>query len=119
MNREIKRDTHIIDAEGRILGRLANEIARLLRGKDKPSFSPEKDVGDFVVVKNPEKVKLTGKKRQTKTYYCHSGYLGGLKAISFQKLLKKDPRQIIKKAVWGMMPKTRLGRKQIKRLRFQ
>lgn len=115
----MKRETHIIDATDKILGRLASEIVRLLRGKYKSDFSPEKDAGDFVIVKNVSKIRLSGKKTKEKVYYHHTGYLGGLKETPFKKLFEKYPERVIKKAVWGMMPKTKLGRKQIKRLKTE
>jgi len=112
----MKRETHTIDATDRVLGRLAVQIARLLRGKHKPEFIPRKDVGDFVVVKNASRLKVTGKKAEQKKYYHHSGFMGGLKEIPFEKLFKRDPGQVVKKAVWGMMPKNKLSKIQIKRL---
>lgn len=113
-----KRETHIIDANGKILGKLAGEIAILLRGKHKANFFPNKDIGDFVVIKNINKLKFTGKKFKKKIYYHHTGYLGGLKAISLEHLFKKDPAEVLKKAVLGMLPKNKLRRKQIKRLKI-
>ena len=115
----IKRETHTIDADGRILGRLATEIAVLLRGKNKPDFAPNRDMGDFVIVKNAIKIKLTGKKSEKKIYYHHTGYLGGLKEVSIKKLSEKDFTAVLKKAVFGMLPKTRLRAKQIKRLKIE
>jgi len=115
----MKRKTHTIDASGRVLGRLASEIAVLLRGKQKPDFVPYKDVGDFVVIKNVEKLKFTGKKKEQKKYYHHSGFLGGLKEIPLKKLFEKDPTQVFKKAVYGMLPKNKLRAKQIRRLKFE
>lgn len=112
----MKRDTHTIDATDRVLGRLATEIAVLLRGKNKPDFAPNKDIGDFVTVKNTAKIKLTGKKFEKKIYYHHTGYLGGLKEVTLKKLLEKDFSAVLRKAVFGMLPKTRLRAKQIKRL---
>ena len=113
------RETHIIDATGKVLGRLAAEIAVLLRGKHKPDFLPYKDMGDFVVVKNIEKIRVTGKKMEKKKYYRHSGYLGGLKEISFKKLFERDPPAVLRKAVLGMLPRNKLRAKQIQRLKFQ
>lgn len=113
------RNTHTIDATDKVLGRLATEIATLLRGKQKPDFAPYKDIGDFVVVKNVEKIKLTGKKKEQKKYYHHSGYLGGLKEVSLEKIFKRDPGEILKRAVYGMLPKNKLRAKQIKRLKFE
>ena len=116
---DIEREWHVIDASDKVLGRLAVEIAILLRGKRKPDFAPYKDIGDFVVVKNINKIKLTGKKREKKIYYHHSGYLGGLKEIPFEKLFEKNPGQVLRKAVFGMLPKNKLRAKQIKRLKVE
>lgn len=115
---EINRRWWLINAEGQILGRLATTIARLLRGKDKPEFTPFMDTGDFVVVINAEKVKVTGRKLDEKIYYSHSGYPGGLKARTLRELLAKKPEEVIRHAVWGMIPKNRLGRKLIKKLKI-
>jgi large subunit ribosomal protein L13 len=101
----------LVDAEGKILGRMASEIADILRGKNKPVFTPHVDTGDFVVVINAEKVRLTGKKLDRKVYYRHSGYLGGLRAQSAKEVLEKKPEELIRHAVKGMLPKNRLGRK--------
>ena len=113
------RKTHIIDATNKVLGRLATQIAILLRGKHKPDFAPNKDMGDFIVVKNIEKIKITGKKMEQKKYFHHSGYLGGLKEISLKKLFEKEPREVFKKAVFGMLPKNKLRAVQIKRLKIE
>ena len=118
VSNKIKRETHVIDADGKILGRLAVKIAVLLRGKDKPDFAPNKDIGDLIVVKNIKKIKVTGKKFENKIYYHHTGYLGGLKETPFKKLFKKDPGEVLKKAVFGMLPKNKLRAKQIKRLKI-
>lgn len=115
----MKREIHTIDATGKVLGRLATEIALLLRGKHKPEFVPYKDMGDFVVVKNVEKIKITGKKIKQKKYYRHSGYLGGLKEIPLEKLFKEKPEEVLKRAVYGMLPKNKLRARQIKRLKFE
>ncbi len=115
----MKRETHTIDASGKILGRFATEIAVLLRGKNKPDFIPNKDMGDFVVVKNINKIEVTGKKLEKKIYYHHSGYLGGLKETPLKKLFEKDPGEVLKRAVFGMLPKNKLRAKQIKRLKFE
>lgn len=114
----MKRNTQTIDATGKPLGRLAVEIARLLRGKHKPDFMPHKDEGDFVVVKNIKKMKITGKKLKQKIYYHHSGYPGGLKETPMEKLFKENPGEVLKKAVWGMLPKNKLRPKMIKRLKI-
>ena len=115
----MKPITHKIDTEGKILGRMAVEISGLLRGKQKTDFEPGKDIGDFVEVENADKIKLTGRKLESKKYYRHSGYLGGLKEVPIKKVLEEDPSKIILKAVRGMMPKNRLSGKQIKRLKFK
>ena len=115
----MQRNTHTIDATNKVLGRLATEIAVLLRGKDKPDFAPNKDMGDFVTVKNFSKIKITGKKFEQKIYYHHTGYLGGLKKVSLKKLFEKDPGEVLKKAVFGMLPKNKLRAKQIKRLKIE
>ena len=115
----MKRQTHTINAEGKALGRLASEIAVLLRGKHKPDFAPHKDIGDFVVVKNIEKIKITGKKLDQKKYARYSGYPGGLKQTPLKKLIEKDPAEPLRQAVLGMLPKTRLRSKQIKRLKIE
>jgi len=114
---EVERKWYIIDASGKTLGRMASEIARILRGKHKPIYTPHIDTGDYVVVVNAEKVKVTGKKRQNKIYYHHTGYPGGLKVISYDKLLEKKPERIIETAVKGMLPHNRLGRKMYKKLK--
>ncbi|HEX2098376.1 MAG TPA: 50S ribosomal protein L13 [Rubrobacteraceae bacterium] len=116
--REAERKWILIDAEGQTLGRLATEIARLLRGKDKPQYTPHVDTGDFVVVVNAEKVVVTGKKAEQKVYYRHSGYPGGLKTTSYEEMLERKPTEILRRAVKGMMPKTRLGRQQLKKLKI-
>ncbi len=115
----MKRETHIIDATGKVLGRLATEIAILLRGKHKADFVPYKDMGDFVMIKNINKIKLTGKKMEQKKYYRHSGYLGGLKEIPLEKVFEKNPDLVLKKAVFGMLPKNKLRAKMIKRLKIE
>lgn len=115
----MKRQTYIIDATGKVLGRLASEIAILLRGKHKPNYVPSKDMGDFVIVKNVEKLKITGKKLEQKKYFRHTGYLGGVKEVSLKTLFKENPAQVLKKAVWGMLPKTKLRAKMIKRLKIE
>lgn len=115
--REVQRDWHVVDATGRPLGRLASDIAGLLRGKHKPTFVEHLDVGDFVIVINAERVRLTGRKDEQKVYYRHSGYHGGIKETSYERMLDKAPERIIEKAVWGMIPKTRLGRQQIRHLK--
>lgn len=114
-----ERKTYTIDASGKILGRLASEITILLRGKHKPSFQPNEDAGDFVIVKNVSEIRVTGKKMEQKKYYHHSGYMGGLKEISLKELFAKDPAQVLRIAVSKMLPRNKLRRKQIKRLKFE
>jgi len=114
---EIKREWHVIDAEDKILGKLAADAARLLMGKHKPMFSRNLDVGDCVVVINAEKVRVTGNKAKQKTYYRHSGYPGGFKSINYEKLLQTKPTRVIEHAVKGMLPHNRLGNSMIKKLR--
>lgn len=115
--KDIKREIHEIDASGKILGRLSTEVAKLLMGKHKPNFVPYLDTGDFVVVKNATKVKVTGKKFSQKKYYRHSGYPGGLRLETFEKLISRRPQEIIEHAVSGMLPKNKLGRQMIKKLK--
>ncbi|MEC7819831.1 MAG: 50S ribosomal protein L13 [Actinomycetota bacterium] len=110
------RDWFLVDATGLPVGRLASEIAKIIRGKHKPSFAPHIDVGDHVVVVNASKVEMTANKPEAKVYYSHSGYPGGLKEETFNSLRQRKPEQIIQKAVWGMLPKNRLGRSTIKKL---
>lgn len=114
---EVERKWYVVDAEGKTLGRLASQIAAILRGKHKPIYTPHVDCGDFVIVVNADKVKLTGKKLKEKVYYRHSGYPGGLKSITAEKLLEKKPERVIELAVWGMLPHNRLGRKMYKKLK--
>ena len=114
---EIKRDWFIVDAEDKTLGRLASEIAQIIRGKNKPFYTPNMDMGDFVVVINADKVFLTGDKEKQKKYFKHSGYPGGDKEISLSKLRESKPEQIIFNAVKGMLPHNRLGRKLLKHLK--
>jgi len=114
---EIKKNWYLVDAEGKILGRLASKIAQVLSGKNKPIYTPHLDTGDFVVVINAKKVKVTGNKEKKKVYYHYSGYPGGMKEIVYEKLLEKKPALIIQKAVKGMLPKSKLGRKMLKKLK--
>ncbi len=116
--REVDRKWYLVDAEDKILGRLATQIATRLRGKHKPTFTPHADTGDFIVVVNAEKVALSGKKWDKKIYYRHSGYIGGLKEISARKLLEKKPEDVLRFAVRGMLPKNSLGRRQLKKLKI-
>ncbi len=114
---EIEQKWWLVDADGRILGRLATEIADLIRGKRKPQFTSHLDTGDFVVVINAEKIKVTGRKLEQKKYYSHSLYPGGIKEETLKDLLAKKPEEVIKKAVWGMVPKGKLGRALYKKLK--
>jgi large subunit ribosomal protein L13 len=114
---DVAKAWYLIDATDVVLGRLAVQTATLLRGKHKPMFAPHVDTGDFVVIINAEKVALTGSKRDTKVAYRHSGYPGGLSSTSYAHLLDKDPRRAIEKAVWGMLPKNRLSRQLLKKLK--
>lgn len=114
---EITRKWFLVDAKGEILGRLATEIAQVLSGKHKPMYTPHLDTGDFVVVVNARQIKVTGKKRENKLYIHHSGYPGGLKEQTFEELMKKKPADIIVKAVKGMLPKNKLGRKMLRKLK--
>ncbi len=112
----IQRKWYVIDAEEKILGRLATEVARILRGKHKPTFTPHIDTGDHVIVINADKVKVTGNKFEDKKYYHHTGYPGGIKMKNFASILRSKPERVIEKAVWGMVPHNRLGRQVIKKL---
>ena len=114
---ETDRKWHLIDANGKTLGRLASRVAMILRGKHKPTFTPHVDTGDFVIVVNAGKVNLTGKKWKDKLYIHHSGYPGGLKSISAEKMKEKKPERLITMAVQGMLPKNKLGRKLLKKLK--
>ena len=114
---EIERKWYVVDAKDAVLGRLATKIATYIRGKNKPIFTPNVDTGDFVIVINADKVRLTGKKLTDKVYYHHSGYVGGIKAQTAKELFEKKPEEIIEKAVWGMLPKNKLGRAMIKKLK--
>ena len=114
---DVRRDWYVVDAEGKTLGRLATEIARRLRGKHKPEYTPHVDTGDYIVVINAEKVHVTGNKMQQKMYHHHTGYIGNLKSISLEKQLQKAPERVIESAVRGMMPKNKLGRAMFKKLR--
>jgi large subunit ribosomal protein L13 len=115
---EVERRWYVVDAEGKTLGRLATEIAKVLRGKNKPQYTPHVDTGDFVVVVNAEKVVVTGKKAEQKVYRRHSGYPGGLKTTTYEQMMERRPTEILRKAVKGMMPKTRLARQQLRKLKI-
>lgn len=114
---EVTRDWYIIDAEGKTLGRMATEIARRLRGKHKPEFTPHIDTGDYIVVINAEKIHVSGNKMKQKLYQHHTGYIGNLKTISLEKLLQRSPTAAVEKAVKGMLPKNPLGRAMFKKLK--
>jgi len=114
---EVEKKWYVVDVNGKVLGRAATRIARILMGKTKPQYTPHVDVGDYVIVVNAEKVELTGKKWDQKVYYRHSGYPGGLKAIKARDLLNKHPERLIKLAVKRMLPKNKLGRKMLKKLK--
>jgi len=114
---EVNRKWLLIDAEGQTLGRLASQVATLLKGKHKPIYAPHMDVGDHVIIINANKIHMTGKKAQTKRYYRHTGYPGGLREETFAGLLQQHPERILEKAIWGMLPHNRLGRKMYKKLK--
>lgn len=114
---EVKRDWYVVDASDKTLGRLATEVARRLRGKHKPEFTPHVDTGDYIVVVNAEKVRVTGRKTTDKMYYRHSGYPGGITETSFEKMIKTQPHKVIEIAVKGMLPKGPLGRAMFRKLK--
>jgi len=114
---EFKHQWYLVNAEGKVLGRLASGLAKILRGKHKPTFTPHVDTGDFIVVVNAGKVSLTGRKLKNKTYYHYTGYPGGIKEMSAEKLLAKKPAEMIRMAVKGMLPKTSLGRQMFRKLK--
>lgn len=113
----IKRDWYVVDAEGKTLGRLATEIATRLRGKHKPEYTPHADTGDYIIVVNCEKIAVTGNKAKGKMYHSHTGYIGGLKSISFEDLIEKAPERVIQSAVKGMLPKGPLGRAMFRKMK--
>jgi large subunit ribosomal protein L13 len=115
---EVRRDWYVVDAEGKTLGRLASEIARRLKGKHKPVYTPHVDTGDYIVVVNAEKVAVTGNKLKDKMYHHHTGYIGNLKSISLEKQLIKAPERVLESAVRGMLPRSPLGRAMMKKLRI-
>lgn len=114
----IERDWYVVDAEGKTLGRLASEVARRLRGKHKPEFTPNIDTGDYIIVINADKIGVTGKKRKDKVYYRHTGYIGNLKSATFDEMQAKNPGKVIELAVKGMLPRGPLGRAQLKKLKI-
>jgi len=116
--KDIRRQWHLVDADGKTLGRLASEIARRLRGKHKPEYTPHMDTGDYIVVINAEKIHATGRKMSDKMYHHHTGYIGNLKSISLEKLLARKPERVIQLAVKGMMPKGPLGREMLRKLKI-
>jgi len=116
-NDDLQKDWYIVDLEDKVLGRTATEIAKVLRGKHKAIYTPSVDTGDFVIVLNAEKVRLTGNKLSQKMYHRHSGYTGGLTSVSAGKMLEKTPEELIRKAVKGMLPKNKLGRQMFKKLK--
>ena len=113
---KIERKWYVVDADGCTLGRLASEIAKILRGKNKPQFTPHEDTGDYVIVVNAEKIKVTGKKMSQKIYYHHSGYVGGMKETTLNEMLAKKPERVLELAVKGMLPKGPLGRQMYRKL---
>ncbi|HET7087069.1 MAG TPA: 50S ribosomal protein L13 [Anaerolineae bacterium] len=115
---EIQREWVLVDAEGQTLGRLASRIAAILRGKHKPTFAPWLDCGDYVIVVNAGKIKVTGNRMDSKVYYRHSGYVGGLKSVTLRRQLEKHPERVLAAAVRGMLPNNRLGRKMVKKLKL-
>jgi len=114
---EVERRHYVVDADGQVLGRLATRVASLLRGKGKPNYSPNIDVGDFVIVVNADKVRLTGKKLDQRTYFSHSGHPGAGKHPSVRSVMETRPQEVVRRAVRGMLPKSKLGRKMLKKLR--
>jgi len=114
---DIRREWFVVDAEGQTLGRIASRVAAVLRGKHKPTFTPWFDCGDYVIIVNADKVKVTGNRLDSKVYYRHSGYVGGLKSITLRRQLEKHPDRVLKAAVKGMLPSNRLGRKMFKKLK--
>lgn len=117
-NETVRRAWYVVDAENKVLGRLAAEVAHRLRGKHKPEYTPHVDAGDYIVVVNAEKIAVTGNKATDKTYYHHTGHPGGIKSITFKEMLSKHPTRVIEKAVRGMLPKNKLGRAMLKKLKI-
>ncbi|MBC7240872.1 MAG: 50S ribosomal protein L13 [Anaerolineae bacterium] len=115
--KDIQREWYVVDAAGKTLGRLATEIAKILRGKHKPYYTPHMDCGDYVIVINADKIRVTGRKLDQKMYYWHSGYPGGLKSVTLRRQLQTHPERVLQAAVRGMLPKNRLGRKMFKKLK--
>jgi len=117
-SQDIRRHWHLVDADGKTLGRLATEVARRLRGKHKPEYTPHVDTGDYVVIVNAEKIRVTGSKMSDKMYHHHTGYIGNLKSISLEKLLQRKPEKVLQQAIKGMMPKGPLGRAMLGKLKI-
>lgn len=115
---QVEQKWYVVDADGLILGRLASRVASIVRGKNKPIFTPHVDTGDNIVILNAEKVRLTGRKLEGKKYYHHSGYPGGIKEIPAKKLLQEKPEEVLRHAIWGMLPHTKLGRKLLKKVKI-
>ena len=115
---EVRRDWYVVNAQGKTLGRLATEIARRLRGKHKPQYTPHVDTGDYIVVVNAEKIRVTGRKLKNKIYHWHTGYIGNLKSESLETLLARAPEQVLKRAVKGMLPRNSLGREMLRKLKI-
>ncbi len=115
--KEIERQWYVVDATDKILGRLASEVAQVLRGKRKPTYTPHADVGDHVIIINAEKIKVTGRKAEQKVYYRHTGYAGGIRSTTYEAMMEKHPERILQKAVWGMIPHNTLGRQVFTKLR--
>lgn len=113
----VKRDWYVVDAKGKTLGRIASKIAPYLTGKNKPTYTPHVDTGDFVIVLNADKVKLTGRKKQDKMFRWHTGYMGGLKEIPYGVMLEKHPEKLVRRTIKGMLPKSKLGKKMAKKLK--
>jgi len=113
----IEHQWHVVDATDKVLGRLASQIAQVLKGKHRPTYAPHMDMGDHIVVVNVEKIRVTGSKADKKVYHRHTGYPGGLRTTSFERMMEDHPDRILKKAVWGMLPNNRLGRQLLKKLR--
>jgi large subunit ribosomal protein L13 len=113
---EIERAWYVVDADGAVLGRLASEVAQILRGKHKPTWAPHLDTGDHVIVVNAGGVRLTGEKDQKKIYYSHSGYPGGLREVEYERMARERPERVVEKAIRGMLPKSRLGRRMLRKL---
>ena len=114
---EVERKWYVVDAEGKTLGRMASAVAAILRGKNKPTYTPHVDCGDYVIIINADKVAVTGKKRQEKIYKRHTGYPGGLRELTFEQLMEKHPEEVVRHAVKGMMPNGKLGRQMFKKLK--